>query len=56
MKKVTALLLRKANQVFIFCHLFALHMCCENLMFHEVQGGQSLRTLCAAHVACTFSG
>ena len=55
-KKVTRSLLRKANQVFIFCHLFGLHMCCENMMFHGLKEGQSLRTLCIEHVVCTFSG
>ena len=51
-KKVTRSLLREAKQVFILCHLFALHMCRDNLIFHGVKEGQSLDIACVYTTQC----
>ena len=55
-KKVHRLLLRSAKQVLIRLHLFALHMCRNNLIFPGMKEVQSCDTACVERVMCTCSG
>ena len=57
-KKVPQSLLHKAKQFFILfaSHLFALHMCCRNVIFHGIKEDESLETVCVEHVVCKCSG
>ena len=51
-KKVNGSLLRKAKQVFLLCHLFALKKCHDNFTLHGVKEGQSLDGRCLCLAGC----
>ena len=51
-RNVTRLLLRNEYIRSLLCFLFALHMRCEDLIFHEVKEGPSSETACVEHVLC----
>ena len=52
-KKVTRSLLRTEC---LLCHLFALPVSCDKLIFHEIKEGQPSETASVEHDVCTCSG
>ena len=51
-KKVTLSLLRNECLYSLLCHLFALPISCDKLIFHEIKQGQSSETACVEPVVC----